>query len=45
MNHAMVSWLEVKLTWDLGQDVIALRRKLIEGYYGDKASRWAGAAL
>ena len=37
-NWAMLNWMEVKLMWDVDQDVAKLRRQFIEGYYGQAAA-------
>ncbi len=37
-NWAMLNWMEVKLMWDVDQDVVKLRRQFIEGYYGPAAA-------
>ncbi len=37
-NWAMLNWMEVKLMWDVDQDVVKLRRQFIEGYYGQAAA-------
>ncbi len=37
-NWAMQNWIETKLLWDVDQDVLALRKQFIKGYYGPTAA-------